>query len=224
LYQERFGFDWEYPGACHNAVLSHFKWEAKQFNRFNHPRSITMKKYLCISALLLLSSVAHAFKYIPDKGFEVRFTPAEAQKRLDPVLPLSKKYQDTAEVTLKKVTVAVPDNGSRVHANASASLTLPGVAKPVSGEFKVETGLHYDGKNRGVYLIDPVVGDVRIPGNPAALTNLSRSVLTFAMKEYAAANPVYILPPTQNEGEILKLEVKQVTVTEGQFVVILGTK
>ena len=34
LYQERFGFDWEYPGACRNAVLSRFKWEALIFVRW----------------------------------------------------------------------------------------------------------------------------------------------------------------------------------------------
>lgn len=183
-----------------------------------------MKKFLCVAALLLLCFSAYAFKYVPGKGFEVRFTSAEAQKRLDTVLPLSKKYIDAVEVSLQKVTIDVPENGNRVHATASASLTLPGIPKPVSGEFKVESGLRYDGKSRGVYLIDPVVGDVRIPGIPAALTNPSRSALTLVIKEYAAANPVYILPPTQNEAEIIKLEVKQVTVVQGQFVVLLGTQ
>ena len=39
LYQEHFGFDWKYPGACRNAVLSRFKWEAL-YPVYHHPFTI----------------------------------------------------------------------------------------------------------------------------------------------------------------------------------------
>lgn len=182
-----------------------------------------MKKLWWLVAMMLVCSGAHAFKYIAGKGFEVKFTPAEAQKRLSKALPLSKKYNDAIQVSLDNVIIDVPEKGSRVHATGEASLTLPGVAKPVNGKFKIESGVRYDGASRGIYLLDPVISDVKIPGIPEMLTKQTHTAITSAVKEYAAANAVYTVPAAQKEPEIVKLVVKEVTVADGQFLVILAT-
>lgn len=127
-----------------------------------------LKRYGCLLMILLTSLLAGCASMLPMQELEVPLS--RLQREVDKRFPVSNRYLEMFDVTLKQPRLSLDPENDRLIAALDAAVLPPLAKKALEGRLQVSGRLRIDTKRRAIVLVEPrldSLGTLAYAGNGA---------------------------------------------------------
>ena len=176
-----------------------------------------------VAAILALLTFA-GYLHFSAREYEIRIPESEIQARLSEKLPRTKTYLGLFQLTLENPRLQLLADSGRIRAGLDLQLNikLGGNREPLNGSVDASGLLRYDAEQGQFYVAEPQIEQLQIPGLPEKHSGKARAVITAALAEYFASNPIYRLKEGDARQAAARLVLKNVAVSDDELVVTMG--
>jgi len=179
---------------------------------------------IIIFILVLVLGVAGVYIYMSGKKYPISLTETQLKAKLDEHLPVKNTYLFIIDVTLDNSRVALLEGSDRINAGVDVTVAIRAGSTPTQfkGTVDAAAGVRYEPTKGQFFLTNPTVEKVTIPGVPDSYTSKVNTVISSALSEYFAKQPVYTLDATDYTQRATQLVLKDVIIKDRRLILELG--
>lgn len=171
------------------------------------------------SMVLLGVLIALLFGASCGATYTVKLSASDIEQALARRLPVS-TTKLFVTVALRAVSVEFMLDEDRVLVRPQVEVSVAGQTA-LSGHALIEGQIRYASGMGELFVDEPKVVDVAIPGLPAAIRSSTEEVIARIGESYLASTPVYRLNPDDFQQALTKLVLKSVKVRQGRLEIVL---
>lgn len=179
-----------------------------------------MKKTLVIiSSFICLALIYFLFSPL---DYVIYLDQYQLQQRIDKKLPLRKTFLRKFDITLNNAKVALREGNDRIRVGLDVKFDIKG-SKSMQGSLGVTGGLKYSAQKGQLFLTNPLVEELSIPGLFSRRDSALRRALIKSLQYYFSLNPVYTLREDTLKHKAARLVLKNVIIEKQRVVITLST-
>lgn len=178
-----------------------------------------------IYILVALAALAGVAVWVfSERDVVLRFSEDDLRKQLEARLPYEKRYLFIFDVRLEEPRIDLIEGADRIAGGVDIALKagLGGQAITLNGGADLSGGVRYDAGARALFMTDPVVERLRLPGLPEAYEGEARRAVSLALAEFYETRPIYVLDADTASKAAARLLLKDVAVHNEKLEVTLG--
>jgi len=183
-----------------------------------------MKRVFVVLVTIVILALAGLYFYLSGKEYEIRVPESEIKARLSEKLPMTKSYLFVFQVTLKNPRVSLEQGSNRVNGGLDIVLNIKigNEENLLGGTVDISGGVRYAKDEGQVFLVDPIIENLKVQGVPDKYSKQTIDVLTIALGEYFTDHPIYTLSTFDAKQAAAKFALKNVAVGNKELVITLG--
>ena len=177
--------------------------------------------------LLVVALIAIGVYFITSEdGYVLKISEKTIQAGLSKNTPMVRTYKDVFDVVIDEPRLDLVEGSDRVRAGVDIELSMRVLGKPITlnGSADAESAVAYQAQSGEVYLVNPVIAALEVPGLMPSIGGRVQDVVQLAVATYYRERPIYVLSDEKASEAAAKFVVRDVVIRNEQLRITLGAR